>query len=312
MIGQGPRVGLMLPSIPFHESGAQNKERIINAARTAEVAGFDSIYIGDHLLHANPLVESIVTLSLVAAVTDRITIGTCVLLIALREPLWLAKQLGTLDHYAPGRLRIGIGVGGAFPAEFLSTGVSLAERGRRTEDVLQQVRDALAGRLPAVDDGGVGVRLQPVPQDPVPFFFGGREERALDRAARLGEGWVGHLLTPEEFGERRSLLLKAQGSKAKSFRFGMLLHVQPDSRLDRAHERAAANLARVRGKAQPFTQPEKIYIAGPPDAMAEQLSAFWKAGCDELILAPADQGEHYLDQVGMLANDLLPQIRRFA
>ena len=304
------QIGLMLPSIPHHADGRLEKARIISAAQLAEKGGFDSVYIGDHLLHPNPLMEALVTLSMVAAVTERVTIGTCVMLIALRDPLWLAKQLGTLDHFAPGRLRIGIGVGGAYPGEFDIVDVPLAQRGRKAEAVLRQVRTIFGGNLPAFDDGGVAIQFQPVPAQPMPFLFGGRGDAPLRRAARLGDGWIGYLLSPAAFAERRAFLLDQRGDNVAPFSCGMLFHVQPDDRLTGAHQRALDGWRRVTNQmSRPFPNPEELFIAGPPDAIIEQLRRFRDAGCTEMVLVPADQGAAYPEQARIIAKDVLPKIR---
>ena len=88
----------MLPTVAHLDTGLVDPDRVAAAARRAEApAGFDGVYVGDHLLHRHPILEPIVTLSAFAAVTRRITIGTCVLLAGLRQPLVLAKQLTMLE-----------------------------------------------------------------------------------------------------------------------------------------------------------------------------------------------------------------------
>src|SRR5215469_10711429 len=133
----------MLATAASPDTGQTEPGRAVEAARRAEAAGFDGVYVGDHLLHPHPLLESVVTLAAVAASTDRISLGPCVMLLALRHPVVLAKQLGTLSAFAPGRLRVGVGVGGEYPAEFEAAGVPLPERGRRMESALRQVRSLL-------------------------------------------------------------------------------------------------------------------------------------------------------------------------
>src|SRR6266700_3396196 len=135
----------MLATVADTQTGLIAPDRVLTAARRAEAAGFDGVYLGDHLLHPHPLLESIVTLAAVAAVTRRISLGPCVLLFGLRHPVLLAKQLGTLAAFAPGRLRVGVGVGGEYPAEFEAAGVPLSERGKRMEMVLRSVRSLLSG-----------------------------------------------------------------------------------------------------------------------------------------------------------------------
>ena len=191
----------MLATVADTETGVIAPDRVVTAARRAEAAGFDGVYLGDHLLHPHPMLESIVTLSVVAAVTERISLGPCVLLFGLRQPVVLAKQLGTLAAFAPGRLRVGVGVGGEYPAEFEAAGVPLAERGRRMEMVLRSVRSLLADGLHEGD-----VTLAPGAPD-VPFLLAGWKEVSLRRAATHGDGWIGYLLGPDSFSRRRDFLL---------------------------------------------------------------------------------------------------------
>jgi alkanesulfonate monooxygenase SsuD/methylene tetrahydromethanopterin reductase-like flavin-dependent oxidoreductase (luciferase family) len=306
VVEAGPAVGLMLPTAANTDDGRVDPARVVEAARRAEAAGFDGAYVGDHILHPRPLLESVVALSVVAASTRRISIGPCVMLIALRQPLVLAKQLGSLASFAPGRLRIGIGVGGEYPAEFAAADVPLSDRGRRMEAALLQLRALLEGH---VDE--TAVTIEPRATE-VPFLLAGWKERSLRRAATYGDGWIGYLLAPDSFARRRSLLLDYRvqvGRTEETFTTGILLpvHVGPDAARARAH--AAAGWRRLTGAGSSF--PENLFLGGSPDDVVEQLHAYWDRGCNEMILAPADQGDGYLDQLGILAEEVLPRMREF-
>ena len=192
------------------------------------------MYVGDHLVHPRPLLESVVTLTAVAASTAHIAIGFCVLLVALRQTVVLAKELATLAAFAPGRLRVGVGVGGEYPPEFAIAGVPLAQRGDRTETAVEQLRSLLAGRpttVVGVDGVEIEVTIAPAAPGEVPVLFAGWNEVALRRAARLGDGWIGYLLAPDSFPRRRSMLLECRaefGLPIARFTTGMLLPVSPD------------------------------------------------------------------------------------
>lgn len=302
----GPTVGLMLATVANPDTGEVDTARVIEAARLAEAAGFDGVYVGDHLLHPHPLLESVVTLSVVAARTERISLGPCVLLLGLRSPVALAKQLGTLAAFAPGRLRVGVGVGGEYPAEFELAGVPLSGRGQRMEESLSQVRSLLtsgAGRPDAT--------IAPCAPD-VPFLLAGWKEVSLRRAATLGDGWVGYLLSPESFTRRRAFLLDCRrelGRADAPFPTGMLVPVHVD-RSDRARANAAAAWAKITQSRAGF--PDRLFVAGRPREVVEQLHRYWEAGCDEFMLGPADQGAAYLDQVRLLAEDVLPHVKAFS
>lgn len=307
---QGPTIGLMLPAIANTDTNRVDPPRVLAAARRAEEAGFDGVYVGDHLLHPRELLEAVVTLSAVAASTTRVSIGTCVMLVALRDPLWLAKQLGTLAAFAPGRLRIGIGLGGEYPAEFAAAGVPLAERGRRAEQILVEVRNLLAGRTrPASADDGMIVGIDPVPGENVPILLAGWKEIALRRAARIGDGWIGYLLSPDSFTRRRDFLLEERTKLGgEPLITGMLLPVHPDEAPD-ARSRAGAAWNRLTGTNASF--PDRLFVAGGPDAIVDQLHDYWRRGCTEMVLSLVDMGDAFSEQLDMLCEKILPRVRAF-
>ncbi len=289
----------MLPSVADPDTGRVDPRRLIGGARLAEAGGFDGVYVGDHLLHPHPILESLTSLAAVATSTERVQIGPCVLLIALREPLFLAKQIATLAALAPGRLRIGIGVGGEYPGEFAAARVPLGERGRRTDRALSELRSLLSEGLETQ-----GVVLAPRAAA-VPFFGGGRSERALARAAST-QGWVGYLLGPESFARRRARLVELNPDP--SFATGMLIpcHVEDSTGAAAAAARAWSRLT-GHGEAMP----ERLFAAGSPNAAADQLHRYWELGCRDFVLGVAEQGNRYPEQVERLAAEVLPVIRQF-
>lgn len=299
----------MLPSTADPGTGRPDPEKLLRAAELAEESGFDGVYVGDHLLHPHPILESVVSLAAVAATTSRVAIGPCVLLAALRDPLWLAKQLATLACFAPGRLRVGIGVGGEYPGEFAAAGVPMAERGRRTDEAMHAAR-----RFMAEGTAQPGVVLAPLAPD-VRWLVGGRADAALRRASGA-DGWIGYLLSPDGFGRRRARLQDLRdrpdqrdegGSAGTAFVTGMLVptHVDP-SRGARAA--AAASWSRLTDSRTAI--PERLVVAGSPSEMGEQLHSYYEQGCTEFMLGVADQGGGYMDQVARLAADVLPLLRR--
>ena len=278
----------MLPAAST--GGPVDAALVLKAARRAEALGFDGVYVGDHLLHPRPQLESLLALAGVASVTSHITIGTCVLLLALRDPLLSAKQLATLATLAPGRLRIGVGAGGEYPGEFEVAGVPLHERGHRLGDSVRTVRGILRHGYAS---GGL-VLAAPVPE--VPFFFGGWSEPALRRAAELGDGWIGYLLRPDSFSKRRQALVARRGD---AFPTGMLVPVRIGG------ARLGEHWGRVTGTA-PF--PEDLFAVGSVAEVARRLSEYHDRGCDDFVLAIAAEGDEYLEQLERVADAVLPAL----
>ncbi|HEV2783531.1 MAG TPA: LLM class flavin-dependent oxidoreductase [Actinophytocola sp.] len=177
-------------------------------ARHAEDIGLDAVWSGDHLSTGAPNVDSTVTLSAAAAVTERIRIGFAVYLLALRHPAWAAKQLGSLQLLSGNRLVLGVGVGGEWPQEWAAAGVPMNERGRRTDAILDALPGLLAGEPTALptEPGAPVVTLAPAVPVP-PLWVGGMSARAKRRAVRVGaRGWLGSMLTPGELAGHLDML----------------------------------------------------------------------------------------------------------
>src|SRR3954470_19053782 len=120
-------------------------DMLVRRARLAETAGFESLWVGDHIpLPADlggeqPRLEVVVAISHLAAVTTRIRLGFGVIVLPQRQPVLLARQLSSIDVLSRGRLTVGVGVGYVEP-ELRAFGVPLAERGARTDEYLAAMR----------------------------------------------------------------------------------------------------------------------------------------------------------------------------
>ncbi|HET9094924.1 MAG TPA: LLM class flavin-dependent oxidoreductase, partial [Solirubrobacteraceae bacterium] len=215
-----PRLGLNLPTFdPLRVGG---RPRFVAAARLAEDLGFDAVWVGDHLHVPSPVYDSTVALAAVAASTQRIQLGFGVMLLGLRHPAWVAKQLTTIDALAPGRLLLGVGVGGEFPAEFAALGLDVHQRGRLLDRALAELPDWLLGRTTPA--------LAPPMSGLPPLWVGGRSDAALRRAARLGDGWLGTWMSPERVLEvRATLAAQAEAHGRPTPRIGLALSVHVDA-----------------------------------------------------------------------------------
>ena len=171
-------------------------------AVAAEDAGFESLWVGDHIaLPSNlpgadePRLEALAALFSLAGTTSAVRLAAGVLVIPQRNPVLLAKQLTSLDVLSEGRLIVGVGVG-HIEGELAALGVPMSERGRRADDGLARIRELWAGpRTTADRTMGHEVARFPAPvQDPhPPIVVGGHSVAALARAARVGNGWFGWL-----------------------------------------------------------------------------------------------------------------------
>jgi probable F420-dependent oxidoreductase len=186
----------------LHRGPGIAPDTLARRARAAEQAGFESLWVGDHIaLPANlpgsdePRLEALAALVYLAAVTSTVRLAAGVLVVPQRNPVLLAKQLTSLDVLSEGRLIVGVGVG-HIEAELAALGVPMSERRSRTEDGLARMWELWAGPRTRGDgavDHGV-VQSPPPVQDPhPPIVVGGHSQAALARAARIGNGWFGWL-----------------------------------------------------------------------------------------------------------------------
>jgi probable F420-dependent oxidoreductase len=199
------RVGIHLPQI----GRKAGPEAIRRAAIQAEELGFADVWTSEHIIipRGAPYPPSalfydpVLTLTWAAAFTKRIGLGTSVLVLPMRHPLPLAKELATLQNLSEGRLILGAGVGW-MAAEFAALGVPFGERGRRMDEGIAMMlavwgEDPVSFQsrhIPAVIED---MRMLPQPVKPIPMWIGGSSEAALTRALRLN-GWHGSRFSPDE------------------------------------------------------------------------------------------------------------------
>jgi probable F420-dependent oxidoreductase len=183
---------------------------VLEQARRAEEAGYDSVWLGDHLAipvrnssrypyradgkidwdPEEPWLEPVVVLAALAASTSRPRLGVAVLVAPLREPIGLAKQLACVTQLSGGRLVLGVG-DGWLREEIELVGGDFERRRERTDEVLAICEEAWAGSYVAHRvDGELRFATQPTPERPVPVFLGGSSEATFRRVAYRGYGWL--------------------------------------------------------------------------------------------------------------------------
>jgi alkanesulfonate monooxygenase SsuD/methylene tetrahydromethanopterin reductase-like flavin-dependent oxidoreductase (luciferase family) len=294
-------IGVMLPiSDPLGVGTAD----IPAAARHLEQIGADTVWAGDHLAFHTPLVEPTVTLATAAAVTERVRLGFGVLLLALRQPAWAAKQISSLQAVSGGRVVLGVGVGGENPEEWEAAGIPLRERARRTDAILSVLPQMLSGTavtVPAPYDLPVPA-LGPTAGVP-PLWIGGRSDEALRRAVRFADGWLGMWADERRVLRAREQLQTVAAQEGRAVpRTGLHVFVHVE---DGESGRAEA-AAFVTGQYQlPFEKVERYVALGSVGQVTEQLAGLLTSGVDELLLHPAT-GDHRVqyDRLGSVLSGL--------
>ena len=281
-----------------------------------EELGFDSVWTGEHILFYGPTLDATVTLGAFAARTSRIKLGTAILLLPLRNPTVVAKAVSTIDVISGGRVLLGIGVGGEFPKEFEATGVPVNERGARANEAIRVIKQlwtesntSFHGRWTNFDD----VTMHPKPPQPggPPVIVSGRSEAAQRRAARLGDGYMPYLFTPERFVQAKQRITEEAergGRDLSGFHWVLYQFTSIADRYEEAHERAVARLSRQYN--QDFSAIADRYCAlGTAEQAAERLRAFAEAGVQHFILTPIVPAGATREHLEWYARDLLPAVR---
>ncbi|MFC7619774.1 LLM class F420-dependent oxidoreductase [Microlunatus sp. GCM10028923] len=215
-------------------------------ARLAEDLGYTSWWVGEHVVlpsprtpdtpmdPRDPILDPLVHLAYVAALTRRIELGTGIVILPQRNPLVLAKQAASLDVLSGGRLFLGVGAGYLEP-EMTAVGVPFAERGRRTDEYLDAMVQLWTADFPTMD--GRYVRFSDIDAHPRPastggprIVVGGRSDAALRRALTRAHGWIG-VGTPDELAADLDRLDALAGEQERPQRLGPLeitaLQLQP-------------------------------------------------------------------------------------
>jgi probable F420-dependent oxidoreductase len=205
------RVGVVFPQTEI----GTDPSLIKDYAQTAEELGFLHILAYDHVIGANPTTrpgwkpayshldtfhEPLVLFGYLGGLTKKVELVTGIIILPQRQTVLVAKQAATLDVLSGGRLRLGVGIGWN-PVEYEALGENFHNRGSRSEEQIAVMRKlwtqelvTFEGRWHKITDAGI----KPLPlQRPIPIWFGGSDDRALRRLAKLGDGWF-PLMAPDD------------------------------------------------------------------------------------------------------------------
>ncbi|MFZ2207342.1 MAG: LLM class flavin-dependent oxidoreductase [Porticoccaceae bacterium] len=290
--------------------------RVRQVVALAERIGLDSLWVGDHIAFAVPIMDPLLQLAQAAVLSDRLLLGTSVYLLPLRHAVAVAKQVATLDRLTSGRLLFGVGVGGEFPNEYAACGVPVKERGARLSEGIEVLRKLWSGAR--VSHAGrfypfENVQMLPAPLQPggPPIWCGGRSEAALARAGRLADGYVSYVVTPEMFtGFLETIEKSAAAAKREIDRFDTahLLFFRIDNSFETAWDVATEHLSER--YASDFRGPAKKYCAlGRPADVAARIDAFREAGVRHLILDAVSPPGERQEQIERFAAEVLPLLR---
>jgi probable F420-dependent oxidoreductase len=334
------RFGVFLPSYIWSGDGPERARGIRDFARTVEDLGFDSLFITDHLFAAKrfysvSFLEPLSALAVVAGVTDRVRLGTSILIMPLRHPVLLAKELATMQFLSENRMILGAGIGWN-DAEYAAMGIPRSERGSRTDEMLDIMIPLLEGetvtyhgRYFSVDDVSVEPRSSQRPEiwigggsqlaDPMspdlPRFVDAVKARVLRT-----DGWIPRPTCPPDDIARDWIELQdyyrdhgrdpAECVVAHENFLHLVLTNDPARARDEQHRAFLKVMSAERGP----DYLETVYLFGTPDEVIASLQARVDAGVEYFVLHtmtpdPA-QLQNWIDEI--IPNVKFPALRAAA
>lgn len=317
--------GVWLPTYAWADAGPEHLRRLTECIARCERHGLD-VWVIDHLLTAPGLygvawLEPLNVLAYAAALTTRVRLATGILVLPVRSPVVLAKEISTLCHLSGGRFVWGVGPGWHAP-EFAATGSRIEERGRRTDEIIEAVTLLLSrphvtyrGRYYRFEDVTIDPRPARVPEiwvsggsrvpDPgehdVPFI----STSVLDRIVRCGH-WLSRCSGTQEWVKRDWQQVQAHARRAGKapvvFGHCNFIHLVETSDHARALEESRAPFLRVMGTHRSYEHLQECYMIGSIDRIRARIADLVDAGLQYLVLGPVtdDPG-----QIDLLAKHLV-------
>ena len=302
------------------------REQILSIARKAESLGYDSLSVNDHIVFRTSWLDALSTLSAVAAVTNRIKLGTSILNIVVRSPVICAKSLAAIDILSSGRL-FAAGVGpGSHKADYDVCGIPFDQRWSRFNEALEIFHilwnsgwleeddddddDNTKSIAPTscVDYAGKYYQLEKISVGPKPYqkphppiFIGtwGSSEAGIRRAAKYGDGWMAsaYNVTPDKFKEKWNILLsyrKRLGKDRESFEnciMSMFGYIDNDK--DKVHRMIKNILSPALGR--PTEHLENLLLFGSVEECIQKINAFREAGAERIHFWPISDFEEQIE-----------------
>jgi probable F420-dependent oxidoreductase len=282
-----------------------------------EELGFDSLWVWDHILLGVkpnfPIIDSLTTLTAIAARTSRIKLGTGILVLPLRNPVVLAKQLSSMDQLSNGRLLMGM-ASGWYKREFDAVGVPFDQRGKIMDENLEILtrfwtEDLVSGEWPHHSIPAGVMYPKPVQKPRPPILIGGYVDRVLKRAAVAGDGWLTYFYKPDSFAAARAKI-RGFASEAGKDPDALLNAAQLPIMVGKSRADVEARMMEWLGTEWDYASwsdsTKDSAILGTVDECVAQLREHLAVGVQKIIFVPY---RYEAEQIDIIAREIIPRLK---
>ncbi len=326
------RFGVILPTFVWEDDGPERAAGIKAFARHVEDVGFGSIFVTDHLLAAKQFyrvswMEPLVSLALVAGVTDRVKLGTTVMVVPVRNPVMFAKQVATLQFLSQDRFILGAGIGW-YPPEYAAVGVKKSERGARTDEILDIIIPLLEGETVTYQGQYYSIEdvlIEPRPARRPEIWIGGGSQLASEGSPDLPrfvdavkerilrtEGWIPRPTCPPDDIARDwkelQAYLKEHGRDPGELTVAHenWMHFVATDDPVKAREEQHEAFLRIMSDARGPEYLEAVHLFGTPEEIVASLQARADGGVQQFMLHTMTPDPAQLDQ---WVTEIVPHVR---
>ncbi|MBO19534.1 MAG: LLM class F420-dependent oxidoreductase [Chloroflexi bacterium] len=305
----------------FGAGSALGVSETARQARWMEELGYEYFSCGEHFMRGDPPGPTHATLpvlAVAAGATDNLRVLSSIVLTPFYHPLMLARMTATLDAASNGRLTLGVGVGGEFPVEFEAAGLQVNQRGRRTDECLEVVRNLWTGE-PVTFSGrhfdltDAMINPTPVQQPNPPIWVSGRRDAAMSRAARFGDGWMPYFYDPERYRDsvgKINRFAQEAGRDMSNFQWAHFPYISIYPTEQEAAEVAAEQLGgRYLYGGEFLSIVRKYCLLGTVEQCADRLQEYIEAGARHIVFSISCPREDRARHLEVIAKELIPRFK---
>ena len=310
---------MTIPELHFGASAVLGAAEIAAEARWMEELGLEYLSVGEHFMRGSPpgpTHASLPLLGVAAGASERIRLLSSILLVPFYHPLVLARMTASLDIASGGRLTLGIGVGGEFPVEFEVAGLNVRQRGRRTDECLQAVRqfwmeDNVTFEGRHYNFQGAAINPRPTQQPHPPIWVAGRRDAAMQRAVRYGDGWFPYFYSPERYCdsvEKINAMAEAEERDLSDFQWAFFPYISIYPTEQEAAEAAAVALGGRYLYGGDFLEIVRNYcLLGTPEMCVQRLQEYIDAGARHIVFSVACPREDRVRHIETIVEEIIPR-----